>query len=227
MTPKERVDTRPRRQEARPRAVHFLAPFRRRQNSPAFKHATSTLEFQRKIPPRHRQGDERLPLPQRHRRKQWYELKPVDIPFPAQLVALELSATASPATSTSSRRFQPLECRRETLLQEASYKLMRDKPQALLDALEAIAKSEANHAVPPSPPALPASSSPSPTPRGPPDPTNTGNSASPLTAWSWPPRGRAAEHPPPPRRQGLPRSLLEGLARPGHQLRRLRHQASA
>jgi len=113
---------------------------------PGLKHATSTLEFQRKY---HLDivkvmSDYVYP---KGAGAQWYELKVESSPFPEQLVALELIRDGLAGQKHFLETFfNPWNVAEKLSSKEAVLLLMREKPQALLNALEAIAKSEANHA---------------------------------------------------------------------------------
>ena len=112
---------------------------------PGIKHATSTLEFQRKY---HLDivkvmSDYAYP---KSTGAQWYQLKELVSPFPEQLVALELIRDGLAGQKHFLETlFNPWNVAEKLSSKEAVLQLMHDKPQALLDALEAIAKSEANH----------------------------------------------------------------------------------
>lgn len=113
---------------------------------PGPKHAASTLEFQRKY---HLDivkvmSDYAYP---KGTGAQWYELKQVASPFPEQLIALELIRDGLAGQKHFLETFfNPWKVAENLSSKEAVLQLMREKPQSLLDALEAIAKSEANHA---------------------------------------------------------------------------------
>ena len=113
---------------------------------PGLKHASATLEFQRKY---HLDivkvmSDYTYP---KGAGAQWYELKVVDSPFPEQLVALELIRDGLAGQKHFLETFfNPWKVAENLSSKDAVLQLMREKPQSLLDALEAIAKSEAYHA---------------------------------------------------------------------------------
>lgn len=115
-------------------------------NLPGLKHAASTLEFQRKY---HLDivkvmSDYTYPA---GAGPQWYQLKETSSPFPEQLVALELIRDGlNGQKHFLETLFNPWKVAENLSSKEAVLQLMRDKPQSLLDALEAIAKSEASHA---------------------------------------------------------------------------------
>ncbi len=113
---------------------------------PGLKHAAVTLEFQRKYRLDVVKVMSDYPYP-KGSAGQWYELKIEASPFPEQLVALELIRDGlNGGKHFLETIFNPWKVAENLSSREAVLTLMRDKPQALLDALEAIAQSEANHA---------------------------------------------------------------------------------
>lgn len=77
----------------------------------------------------------------------WWELKPLDSPFPAQIEALKLIQDGIKGTKYSVETiFNPYNVAEKLSSKEEVKHMMTERPQALLDALEAIAKSEAAHA---------------------------------------------------------------------------------
>jgi uroporphyrinogen decarboxylase len=81
----------------------------------------------------------------------WYELKPVDSPFPEQLKALELireglKQDGRNASYFVETLFNPWNVAEKLSSPAEVQKLRKEQPQKLLDALQAIAKSEINHA---------------------------------------------------------------------------------
>jgi uroporphyrinogen decarboxylase len=77
----------------------------------------------------------------------WYEVRELKNPFEPQLRALELIAAAvTPRAHFVETIFNPWNVAEKLSSKAAVQQLMREHPQRLLDALEAIAKSEANHA---------------------------------------------------------------------------------
>lgn len=144
MTSTERVDRALRGQEV-DRAPfsfwhHFLDP-----DKPPEVHAKSTLAFHE----RYRtdlvkvMSDYPYPKPA----GKWYEAKVVENPFPRQIRALELVRDALGGKAYFVETiFNPFKVA-ENLSSHNEVMALKDKsPQKLLDALEAIAKSEANHA---------------------------------------------------------------------------------
>jgi uroporphyrinogen decarboxylase len=81
----------------------------------------------------------------------WYELKPVENPFPEQLKALELireglREDGKNAAYFVETLFNPWNVAEKLTSPAEVQRLRQEQPQKLLDALQAIAKSEINHA---------------------------------------------------------------------------------
>ncbi len=77
----------------------------------------------------------------------WWELKPLGSPFPAQIEALKLIQDGIKDTKYSVETiFNPYNVAEKLSSKEEVKHMMTERPQALLDALEAIGKSEAAHA---------------------------------------------------------------------------------
>ncbi|MEJ5366932.1 MAG: uroporphyrinogen decarboxylase family protein [Bryobacteraceae bacterium] len=115
------------------------------EDQPGRKHAAATLDFAR----RYRldivkvMSDYPYPKPAG---PSWHELKPLDNPFPEQVKALELIRDGLAGQKHFVETvFNPWNQAAKISSKEAVLELMRSRPQALLDALEAIARSEANH----------------------------------------------------------------------------------
>lgn len=112
---------------------------------PPEKHAAFTMDYQRRYHLDFVKVMSDYPYP-KPARGEWYELKPVDSPFPQQLRALELIRDGlSGQKYFLETQFNPWNVAEKLSSKEAVLRLMHDKPQSLLDALEAIAKSEASH----------------------------------------------------------------------------------
>ena len=78
---------------------------------------------------------------------EWYKPREEKNPFPQQIVALEkIRDGVGGRAYFVETMFNPWKVAENLSSVEAVRKLQREKPQALLDALEVIAKSEANHA---------------------------------------------------------------------------------
>lgn len=111
----------------------------------AEKHAASTLDFHRefrtdlvKV-----MSDYPYPAPP----GKWYELRVDEDPFPEQIRALELIRTGLDGSAHFLETiFNPWNVAEKLSSKEAVLKLKAEQPRALLDALEAIAESEAKHA---------------------------------------------------------------------------------
>src|SRR5258708_11507832 len=124
---------------------HFLD-----ETKPAESHAQSTLAFHRKFRTDlvKVMSDYAYPKPGDSSKKTaWNELRVVDNPFPQQIRALELIRDGlggrAPFVETL---FNPWNVAEKLSSKERVQELKASNPQKLLDALEAIAKSEANHA---------------------------------------------------------------------------------
>lgn len=77
----------------------------------------------------------------------WWELRPAENPFPAQIRALELIRDGLQDQKYFVETiFNPFNVAEKLSSKDEVKRLMKERPQALLDALEAIAKSEAAHA---------------------------------------------------------------------------------
>lgn len=77
----------------------------------------------------------------------WWELKPLADPFPAQIEALKLIREGIQNTKYFVETiFNPYNVAEKLSSKEEVKRMMTERPQQLLDALEAIAKSEAAHA---------------------------------------------------------------------------------
>ena len=112
---------------------------------PATRHAASTLEFHRKFRTDLIKVMSDYPYPKP--KGKWYELRVEEDPFPEQIRALELVrdglGAKAPFVETI---FNPWNVAEKLSSKEAVMQLKSERPQALLDALEAIAESEAKHA---------------------------------------------------------------------------------
>jgi uroporphyrinogen decarboxylase len=144
MTPKERVERALRGQEVDRPPFTFWYHFGL-EKFPGFRHAKATLDFHRKFRTDLIKVMSDFPYPRPQGR--WYELKTVDNPFPEQIRALEIirDGLAGQALFIETV-FNPYNQAEKLSSKEEVRRLQRENPQALLDALEAIARSEANHA---------------------------------------------------------------------------------
>ncbi|MBI3474067.1 MAG: hypothetical protein HY013_22145 [Candidatus Solibacter usitatus] len=112
---------------------------------PGERHAQSTLDFQRKFRTDlvKVMSDYAYPKPA----GPWHALRAVENPFPQQIRALELIRDGLAGSKHFVETiFNPWNVAEKLSSKEEVLKLKAEKPQALLDALEAIARSEANHA---------------------------------------------------------------------------------
>jgi uroporphyrinogen decarboxylase len=144
MTSKERVD------RARKGADVDRSPFSLwhhflDESKPGEQHARSTLEFHEKFHTDLVKVMSDYPYPKS--KAEWYSLREEKNPFPEQIRALELirDGLAGQAYFVETL-FNPWKVAENLSSADQVRKLQQEKPQILLDALEAIAKSEANHA---------------------------------------------------------------------------------
>jgi uroporphyrinogen decarboxylase len=115
------------------------------EKEPGVKHASLTLEFARRFRLDIAKVMSDYPYPKAEA-GEWYELKVQNSPFPEQIRALELIRDGlSGQKHFVETVFNPWSQATKISSKAAIAALMREKPQALLDALEIIAKSEANH----------------------------------------------------------------------------------
>ncbi len=113
---------------------------------PGLKHASSTLDFARRFHLDLVKVMSDYPYP-KGAGEQWYQLKVEKSPFPEQLKALELIRDGLAGQKHFVETiFNPWNQAAKISSKDAVLQLMREKPQALLDALDVIARSEANHA---------------------------------------------------------------------------------
>ena len=112
---------------------------------PGEDHARSTLAFHDKFHTDLVKVMSDYPYPKP--KAEWYALREEKNPFPQQIVALEKirDGLARQAYFVETL-FNPWKVAENLSSVEEVRKLQHEKPQALLDALEVIAKSEANHA---------------------------------------------------------------------------------
>ncbi|MBI5280947.1 MAG: hypothetical protein HY858_04630 [Candidatus Solibacter usitatus] len=144
MTPKERVN-RVLQGKTPDRAPFTFWHHFKDEKLPGLKHAASTLDFQRRFHLDIVKVMSDYPYP-KGSGAQWYQLKEVRSPFPEQLQALSLIRDGlSGQKHFLETLFNPWNVAEKLSSKEAVAALMREKPQALLDALEAIARSQANH----------------------------------------------------------------------------------
>lgn len=116
------------------------------QNKPPEFHAKATLRFQLVYRLDLVKVMSDFPYP-KGGGANWWELKPLDDPFPAQIEALKLIQDGIKDTKYFVETiFNPYNVAEKLSSQDEVKRMMTERPQALLDALEAIAKSEAAHA---------------------------------------------------------------------------------
>ena len=141
---KERVD-RALRGEAVDRPPFTFWYHFRLQKFPGERHAAATLDFHRRLRTDLVKVMSDYPYPKAA--GQWYELRVEENPYPEQLRALEIirDGLAGQAYFVETL-FNPWNVAEKLSSAAEVLKLMSEKPQALLDALEVIAKSEINHA---------------------------------------------------------------------------------
>ncbi len=118
---------------------HFLD-----QDGPGSRHAENTLNFHRKFHTDIVKVMSDYPYPKP--RGEWFILKEEKNPFPEQIQALrQIRAGLAGSAYFIETLFNPWQVAEKLSSPEAVRKLKAEKPQQLLDALEVIAKSEANH----------------------------------------------------------------------------------
>ena len=115
------------------------------EDLPGHRHAKATLDFHRRFGTDLVKVMSDFPYPKPE--GIWYELEVVDNPFPEQIRALELIRDGLQGECHFIETiFNPWNQAGKISSQEKVQRLREEDPQKLLDALEAIAKSEANHA---------------------------------------------------------------------------------
>jgi len=119
---------------------HFLD-----EREPGEAHAKYTLEFHRKFRTDLVKVMSDYPYPKPKGR--WYELRVEENPFPRQIRALELIRDGLAGRNYFVETiFNPWNVAEKLSSPKEVLRLKAEQPQVLLDALEVIAKSEANHA---------------------------------------------------------------------------------
>lgn len=144
LTGKERVDRALRGEDLDRPPFTFWYHFRD-ENRPGEDHARSTLAFHRKFRTDlvKVMSDYPYPRPQ----GDWSQLKEERNPYPRQIQALELiREELGGKNHFVETLFNPWNVAEKLSSKQAVQRLKTENPRALLDALEAIAKSEANHA---------------------------------------------------------------------------------
>lgn len=144
MTPRERVDRVLRGQAADRTPFTFWYHFGL-EKFPGERHAEATLAFHRKFSTDLVKVMSDYPYPRPP--GAWYELKEESNPFPEQIRALELIRDGLAGSAHFVETiFNPWNVAEKLSSKEEVQRLQHERPQALLDALEVIARSEANHA---------------------------------------------------------------------------------
>ena len=144
MTSKERVDRALRGEDVDRSPFSFWHHFLD-ASKPGEDHARSTLEFHEKFHTDLVKVMSDYPYPKP--KAEWYMPKEEKNPFPQQIVALEKIRDGLRGQAYFVETlFNPWKVAENLSSVEEVRKLQREKPQALLDALGVIAKSEANHA---------------------------------------------------------------------------------
>jgi uroporphyrinogen decarboxylase len=119
---------------------HFLDA-----SKPGQEHARSTLAFHDKFHTDLVKVMSDYPYPKA--RGEWWALREEENPFPRQIVALEkIRDGLGGKAYFVETMFNPFKVAENLSSPEEVKRLQHEKPQALLDAMEVIAKSEANHA---------------------------------------------------------------------------------
>lgn len=115
------------------------------EKEPGERHARATLEFHRKFHTDLVKVMSDFPYPRPAGK--WYELRVEGNPFPEQIRALEIIRDGLAGEKHFVETiFNPWNVAEKLSSREEVQRLKAEKPQALLDALEVIAKSEASHA---------------------------------------------------------------------------------
>lgn len=144
MSSKERVDRALKGEDADRTPFSFWHHFLD-EAKPGEDHARSTLEFHQKFHTDLVKVMSDYPYPKP--KAEWYVLREDKNPFPRQIVALEqIHAGLNGQAYFVETMFNPWKVAENLSSVEAVRKLQQEKPQALLDALEVIARTEANHA---------------------------------------------------------------------------------
>ena len=148
MTPKERIDAALREAQADRPPFTLWHHFGLEAKGPE-AHAGATLAFHRDYRTDLVKVMSDFPYPKPS--GAWYEAKPIDTPFPEQLRALDLVREGLKSEGKQARYFietifNPWNVAEKLSSPAEVQRLRKEQPQRLLDALHAIARSEANHA---------------------------------------------------------------------------------
>lgn len=144
MSSKERVDHALKGEDANRAPFSFWHHFLD-ENKPAESHAESTLAYHNQFHTDLVKVMSDYPYPKS--KAEWFDLKVEENPFPQQVRALELirDGLADQAYFVETI-FNPWNVAEKLSSRQKVFALMQARPQRLLDTLEVIAKSEANHA---------------------------------------------------------------------------------
>jgi uroporphyrinogen decarboxylase len=144
LTPKERIDRVLKGDDVDRTPFSFWHHFLDASKS-GEDHARSTLEFHDKFHTDLVKVMSDYPYPKP--KAEWYVLREEQNPFPRQITALEkIRDGLGGQAYFVETLFNPWKVAENLSSADEVRRLQREKPQALLDALEVIAKSEANHA---------------------------------------------------------------------------------
>ena len=144
MTSKERIDRILKGEETDRPAVTFWYHFLDFKE-PGERHADLTLSYHRRLGTDLVKVMSDYPYPKPE--GDWFKLKIDENPFPQQIRALELIRDGLAGTAHFVETiFNPWNQATKISSQEEVQRLKAEKPQVLLDALEVIARTEANHA---------------------------------------------------------------------------------
>jgi uroporphyrinogen decarboxylase len=144
MTSRERIDRILAGREPDRTPFTFWYHFRD-ETAPGAQHAQSTLDFHRRIGTDLVKVMSDYPYPKPA--GEWFDLKVVDNPFPRQIDALRaVRESLKGEAHFVETIFNPYNVAEKLSSKEAVEKMRKDNPQRLLNALDVIAKSEANHA---------------------------------------------------------------------------------
>jgi len=144
LTPRERVERALRGEDVDRPPFTFWYHFGL-EKEPGGRHARATLDFQRRFGTDLVKVMSDFPYPKPPGK--WYELKVDANPFPEQIRALEIIREGLAGRKHFVETiFNPWNVAEKLSSKEEVQRLKAEKPQTLLDALEVIAKWEANHA---------------------------------------------------------------------------------
>lgn len=144
MTPRQRIDRVLKGQDTDRQPFSFWYHFGL-EKFPGDRHAEATLKFHRAFRTDLVKVMSDFPYPKPA--GPWFELKEEKNPFPEQVRALELIRDGLKGSAHFIETvFNPWNVAEKLSSPEQVLRLKQEKPQALLDALEVIARSEASHA---------------------------------------------------------------------------------